>query len=160
MTERLKQIWGGFTGVTTRHLTGEGVDNIAVPHRHEWQAEELQFLPENYPSPSYVAFEKLKARLAVKEKKAMKAARRHGETAELAPPPAEAAFNGELKPVKDLIRGLMSTEARVARSEYDYADFLADQPQKKRGLFSAKTAKAPKPVKSAGGARKKFLGLF
>lgn len=152
MTERLKQIWSGFETTTTRRLTGRGVDNIIVPHRHDWQAEDLANLPENYPSPSYVAFQKLKAHLAEKEKKASKRARRHGETAEMAPPPAEPAFNGELKPVKDLIRGLMSTEARIARSDYDYADFIAAQPQKKR-LFGGKS-RAP------GRGRKKFLGIF
>jgi hypothetical protein len=153
MTERLKEIWSGFEGVTSRHLSGRGVDNIVVPHRQDWQADDAQFLPENYPAPSYAAFEKLKSRLAEKGKKAEKRARRRGETAEmadLAPPPADPAFNGELKPVRDLIRGLMATEARVARSEWDYTDYLSSQPQKKR-LFGS--ARGP-------GARKKFLGIF
>lgn len=154
MTERLKEIWSGFEGATSRHLTGRGVDNIIVPHRQDWQAEDAQFLPENYPAPSYAAFEMLKARLAEKGRKAEKRARRRGETAamaDMAPPPPDPAFNGELKPVRDLIRGLMSTEARVARSDCDYAEFLSAQPQKKR-LFGG-----PKP---AGGGRKKFLGIF
>lgn len=153
MTERLKQIWSGFESVTARRLTGRGIDNIAVPHRQDWQADDAQFLPQNYPAPSYAAMESLRARLAEKGRKAERRARR-GETAamaEMAPPPADPAFNGELKPVKDLIRGLMSTEARVARSDYDYADYLAEQPQKKR-LFGG-----PRP---APGGRKKFLGLF
>lgn len=154
MTERLKEIWSGFEGVTSRHLTGRGVDNIIVPHRQDWQAEDQQFLPENYPAPSYAAFEKLRTRLAEKGKKAEARARRRGETAEMAemaPPPPDPAFNGELKPVRDLIRGLMATEARVARSDYDYADFLSARPQKKRLFGGAKTAR---------GGRRKFLGLF
>lgn len=153
MTERLKEIWSGFAGATTRKLSGGGVDTIVVPHRQDWQAEDEQFLPENYPAPSYTAFEKLKARLAEKGKKAEKRARRRGETAamaDLAPPPENPAFNGELKPVRDLIRGLMATEARIARSEFDYTDYLSAQPQKKR-LFGGR---------GPGGARKKFLGIF
>ena len=31
MTDRLKQIWSGFEGVTERRLTGRGIDNIVPP---------------------------------------------------------------------------------------------------------------------------------
>lgn len=157
MTERLKQIWSGFEAETARRLTGSGVDNIIVPHRQDWREEDEQFLPENYPAPSYTAFEKLKARLSEKGRKKGKRARRRGETAEMtemAPPPGEPAFDGELKPVRDLIRALMATEARVARSEFDYADYLSARPQKNRGLFGF--ARRDKQA----GKRRKFLGLF
>lgn len=154
MTERLKQIWSGFEAETTRRLTGRGVDNIAVPHRQDWQADDLAHLPDGFDAPAEAAFAALKASLAEKETKSAKRRPRRGETAELAAPTAQTALSGDLKPVRDLIRGLRATEDRVARSDYDYADYLAAMPARKKGLFGRTKAAAPKTP------RKKFLGLF
>ena len=155
MAERLKQIWSGFEGVTTRRLTGRGVENIAVPHRQDWQAEEIEFLPENFEAPSAVAFSALKKKLAKKEKKFAKRNRRRGETAEMTQTMSEPAYNGEMQSARNLVRGLMSTEARIARSDIDYEWYLASQPQRKT-LFGK--PKAPKA--HTAGKRKKFLGIF
>ena len=157
MTDRLKQIWSGFEGQTTRRLTGRGVDNIAVPHRQDWQADDLEHLPQNFDAPSHAAFEALKASLAAKEKKSAKRRPRRGETAELAAPPARSSLDGDLKPVRDLIRGLRSTEDRIARSDFDYSEHLAANPQRKRGLFGGKRVFG---AVNDSGRKKRFFGLF
>lgn len=155
MEDRLKQIWSGFEAATSRRLTGRGVDNIIVPSRQRWDAENEEFLSEDFVMPSAVAFETLKARLKAKEKKLAKGKRRRGETGDTPPPMGMPASNGEMQAAKDLVRGLMSTEARVARSDYDYVEFLDEMPAKRR-LFGRSKPRKPK----AAGRRKKFLGIF
>ena len=51
MSSRLKNIWAGFEETTSRHLTGGGVDNIAVPHRVDYTAEDESLLPEGFDAP-------------------------------------------------------------------------------------------------------------
>lgn len=130
MVERLKQIWSGFSGVTSRRLTGRGVDNIAVPHRDHNGADAM---PESapIPAPAATAFEALKTRLAAPKKTAK--GRREEDTT----PPA--SFAPESAAARDLIRGLKSTEARLARSDRLYGE-VASLPQK-RGLFSKPSLK-------------------
>ena len=122
MSERLKQIWSGFSGATTRNLTGRGVDNILVPHRTDYSPADAAFLPENFSTPATAAFSALRENLAKKEKKF--AAKKHKD----APLPSEAedfvaatAFSAS---GDDLIRGLRATAMRVERPELDYAAFL------------------------------------
>ena len=148
MTDRLKQIWGGFESVTTRHLTGRGVDNIITPRRRDYKAEDASFLPEGFHAPAQAAFEALRAELAVKEHKA-NAKGTKGETRSLFEAELNradgAAFADAPAEAKDMLRGLKSTEDRVLRSEMNYA---AD--------MSAKAGDALKSLNK----RKKFLGIF
>lgn len=69
MTDRLKQIWSGFEQQTSRHLTGNGIDNIHVPNRREWRAEDTKFLGENFEAPADRAFAALQYKLAEAEHK-------------------------------------------------------------------------------------------
>jgi hypothetical protein len=145
MSERLKQIWGGFAEVTTRRLTGRGVENIVVQHREDRRDAERKFLPDGFDSPAEAAFRALRAQLSAQEKRAAKRRLRRGETQELSapPPPLSAAASDEGAPAaaRDLIRGLKATEARTARSEASY------------------TARM-KPADGAGLRRRKIFGLF
>lgn len=123
MAERLKQIWAGFEEVTSRRLTGRGVDNIIVPHRADYAEEDDAFLPEDFVSPAQTAIAALRADLAAKEKKfgfgRKSAARNYAD--DVAPTPmAEREFNGD-----ELIQGLRSTAMRVERGELDYERYLS-----------------------------------
>jgi hypothetical protein len=158
MSDRLRQIWSGFESVTTRKLTGRGVAGIVVPTRQDLLVEDEMFLREDYRAPAEAAFAALRQQLASAEKRA----KRNGETFDPkeAPPLSESAFNGDTEAARDLIRGLKATEARVRRSDVDYADTLGANGRRKR-LFgkSSQKAKAPKAPKLAI-KRKKFLGIF
>lgn len=134
MAERLKQIWGGFEKETTRNLTGRGVDNIQVPPRRDWRAEE-EAQPAGVETPAAAAFEALKARLSAQSKK--------GKRAE--DEASEASYAPESDAARDLIRGLKATEARTMRSErlYDGSGV-----REKRSLFGgAKSGKEKKGFK-------------
>ncbi len=116
MSERLKQIWTGFSGSTTRNLTGRGIDNILVPHRTDYSPVDAAHLPENFSTPASAAFS------ALRDKKFS------GKKPKDAPLPSEAedfvaatAFSAS---GDDLIRGLRATAMRVERPELDYAAFL------------------------------------
>lgn len=163
MADRLKQIWGGFESATTRPLAGRGVGNIHVPSRRDFQVDDEAFLSESFRAPAEAAFATLRAQLSTAEKKAAKRLR-DGETFDPteAPQLSEASFNGDSEAARDLIRGLKSTEARVRRSDFDYAASLAAGAGKKRLFGAAKPSardakpKAPKlEIK-----RRKFLGIF
>ncbi|MEZ5896193.1 MAG: hypothetical protein R3C51_07300 [Parvularculaceae bacterium] len=148
MSDRLKQIWSGFEGATTRRLTGRGIDNIEVPHR-ELNGRENDFLPENFTAPADAAFAALKHRLSAAEQRALKRQakkRRRGETQGYDAPPAPLSSGspqeGAPEAVRDLIRGLKATQMRVYRDDVDYAAWLAENP------------------KAAPRARKKIFGIF
>lgn len=142
MVERLKQIWGGFEGATTRRLTGRGVDNILVPARRDYGAADETFLPDGFTPPAEAAFARLKAQLSAAERKdAKKSGRRNG--AAFAPPaPLSPGSETEGAPeaARDLIRGLNATEARVSRRSVEYGD-------------------SPEAA-AAGRGRKKVFGIF
>ncbi|MEZ5893497.1 MAG: hypothetical protein R3C58_10220 [Parvularculaceae bacterium] len=87
MSDRLKQIWSGFSQTTTRHLTGRGVENILVPHRSDYTAADESFLPADFNAPAQAAFAALKENLGKKEK--MFAGRRKGKAAAALPSEAE-----------------------------------------------------------------------
>ncbi len=145
MTDRLKQIWAGFEEKTTRRLSGRGVENIAVPHRRDWRAEDEQFLPENFEAPAKKAFEALKSRLAETEAgQSQKRGKRKSYNAG-AQSAALAEFDAAPASMESLVRGLKSTEARVERPTIDYVSFMSTNAG--RELSSLKK-------------RKKFLGLF
>ncbi|HNR76117.1 MAG TPA: hypothetical protein PKM48_03245 [Parvularculaceae bacterium] len=150
MTERLKQIWGGFERVTTRNLTGRGVDNIEIPERFDYLAVEEDLLPKNFSAPADAAFAALKHRLSAAEQRQMKREERRAKAAgkSFAAPPAplsaESAEASVPDSVKDLIRGLRSTAMRTERREVDYASFAEANPKR-----------TPKLT-----AKKKFFGLF
>ena len=71
MSDRLKQIWSGFETQTSRHLTGQGIDNIHVPSRREWRADDTKFLSGDFEAPADRAFTALEYKLAA-------AASKHG----------------------------------------------------------------------------------
>ncbi len=129
MVERLKEIWSGFSGVTTRRLTGRGVDNIVMPHREHHDADAA---PASAPEPAAMAFEALKSRLAAPKK----SAKGRGDEDTSPPPPALAP---ESAAARDLIRGLKSTEARLARSDRLYGD-VTPLPER-RSLFGKPSLK-------------------
>ena len=135
MAERLKQIWGGFERVTQRSLTGRGVDNIEIPNRRALQAHDEEFLPKQFSAPADAAFAALKHRLSAGEQRALKKEERRaraagrGFSAPPAPLSADAAEASAPEAVRDLIRGLKSTEMRTERREVDYAAFAAANPK-------------------------------
>ena len=128
MSDRLKQIWSGFSGTTTRHLTGRGVDNILVPHRSDYAATDENFLPENFSAPAEAAFSALRESLAEKEKLfGSKKKKRYTPKPGAIPSEAEdfvaaTAFSAS---GDDLIRGLRATAMRVERPDIDYGAYFA-----------------------------------
>ena len=117
MDERLKQIWSGFEEVTTRRLTGRGVDNIAVPHRTDYAAEDASFLTEEFTAPAEAAFSALREELGRKEKKF---GRKKKSAREDATEAMSQSYNGD-----ELLRGLRATALRTERPERDYQAFLS-----------------------------------
>ncbi len=132
--ERLKQIWGGFERVTQRNLSGRGVENIEVPNRRNFAAHDEEFLPKNFAAPADAAFSALRHRLSASEQRQLKKEERRARaagrsfSAPPAPLSADAAEEGAPKSVRDLIRGLRSTEMRIERREVDYTAFAAANP--------------------------------
>ncbi len=145
MSERLKQIWSGFSSETTRNLTGRGVDNILVPHRTDYAATDESFLPENYNSPAEAAFSALRENLSKKEK--MFGAKKSKKTSAKLPSEAEdfTAATSFSSASDDLVRGLRATAMRVERPDIDYgaffdsaegkAQFKKHKKKKRFGLF-------------------------
>ncbi len=148
MTERLKQIWSGFEKTTTRRLSGRGVENIQVPGRVDWRAEERASLGADAAMPAQAAFAALKHRLTAAEQRAARKEERRAKSEHRklasAPDPLEAA-NTAPEAVRDLMMGLKATEARISRREIDYTAYLATNPK------GAPKLTAPK---------KKFFGLI
>mgnify|MGYP003701014089 CR=1 FL=1 len=130
MTERLKEIWSGFSAQTERKLTGKGVDNIIVPHRADSDALDRQFLPDGYESPAERAFAALRADLKVKGKKVGRKREKKSAAAEPARSPS-AAPDEKAWGKDDLNVGLLSTAMRVERTELDYRQFLSSDEGKK-----------------------------
>ena len=148
MNDRLKQIWSGFEKSTTRRLTGRGVDNILVPSRADWRAEERASLAPEAILPAEAAFSALKHRLSASEQRAARKeerrAKAEGRSLSAAPDPVEAA-NAAYDSVRDLMMGLKATQARVERRDIDYTAYLATNPK------GAPKLAAPK---------KKLFGVF
>lgn len=141
MTDRLKQIWSGFEGATTRRLTGRGVDNIVMPSRRAGESA-----PIDVEAPSEAAFAALKDRLSAAGRKAERAASRRGERSAYDGAVQGARGDEAAAAVSDLLKGLAATEARTARrATADYVSHVSSDPKAAAKLF------AP---------RKKFLGLF
>ena len=144
MGNRLKEIWAGFEGVTSRHLTGGGVENIPVPHRVDFNADEEPALPEGVTSaPAEAAFAVLREKLSEQEKRfSIRPKKRRAALPEEAPEAmANQSFGGE-----ELIKGMKATAFRTERSDYDYSAFMATdagratfkklkQKKKRFGLF-------------------------
>lgn len=143
MSERLKQIWSGFSDTTERSLTGRGVDNIAVPPRADYSAHDEDLLPEGYSTPAAAAFSALRESLSKKEKRFG----RKKEASAALPSEAEdfVAATAFSAAGDDLIRGLRATAMRIERPEIDYSAFL----ESKEGKAHLKKFK-----------RKKRFGLF
>ena len=149
MSDRLKQIWSGFSESTTRQLTGSGVDNILVPHRADYSPVDKELLPEEFSTPAAAAFSSLRENLSKKEKLfGGKSKRKKNATPDVALPNeaedfvAATSFSASSD---DLIRGLRATALRVDRPELDYEAFLGS----KEGKAHFKKHK-----------RKKRFGLF
>lgn len=146
MSDRLKQIWSGFSETTTRQLTGRGVEDIPVPHRTDYSPVDADALPEDFSTPAAAAFSALRDNLAKKEKLFSPKKKNTAGDAAL---PSEAedfvAATAFSAAGDDLIRGLRATALRVERPELDYNVFLSS----KEGKEHFKKHK-----------RKKFFGLF
>lgn len=119
MAERLKQIWAGFEDMTSRHLTGRGVENIVVPHRVDYAQQDEAFLPADFHGPAETAFEALRETLAAQEKRFGR--QRASETPS---PPEETLLSAPAMNGDDLVKGLRATALRTERAEYDYSAFL------------------------------------
>ena len=122
MGNRIKDIWAGFEQTTSRHLTGAGVDNIIVPHRVDYAAEDEALLPETFDTPASAAFTALREKLAGQHKKFGRNAHRSDRSASETMPPdmANQTFNGD-----DLIKGMQATAMRTERPERDYQSYMA-----------------------------------
>ena len=149
MSGRLKQIWGGFEGMTTRHLTGGGVDRIETRSRRDYDAAASPSVSEAaIASPAEAAFAALRHRLSAAEQRQArredKSARKNGVDRSLSAPPAplSAQMPADAAPeaVQDLVRGLRATSFRTDRN---YADYPA--------LAQSKSARF---------GRKKVFGIF
>jgi len=140
MTERLKQIWGGFQETTTRSLTGRGIENIVVPHRADYNAIDEAHLPEDFEAPAQAAFEALHHKLAAQEKRFGRKKSKTNQAAAAAPL-AMADYDGGA----GLLKGLRSTAMRTERGELDYVGYLTTD-----------EGKAFSRLKK----RRKFLGIF
>ena len=130
MTDRLKQIWSGFSGTTERRLTGKGVDGIVVPHRADYDGSDAQFLPQDYEGPAERAFAALRADLVAKEKKASRRKNTTSPSYDAGPSQPERS-DEKAWGQDDLNRGLWSTAMRVERSELDYSRFMSSSEGKK-----------------------------
>ncbi|MEO0397908.1 MAG: hypothetical protein AAF224_00625 [Pseudomonadota bacterium] len=151
MSERLKEIWSVFEGKTERRLTGGGVENIALPPRHEADGGAEHFLPSDFTPPSEAAFSALKAEIiAAGDKNTRRGKRDNNESVGAAYRNAQrgvdtASLAGAPVETIEMMRGLNATAARVDRAPLDYGQFLSTS-------ASAKLSGLKK--------RKKFLGLF
>ena len=150
MSDRLKQIWGGFASETTRRLTSRDINDLVAPPREDWKANDAAFLPEGYNAPAQAAFDALKTQLASKAHKAEKRRRKKGKTVfhnEAPPPPlsGDASFSDAPREAKEMIRGLKATEDRIIRSSQSYAAWIESD-----------EGRAYAPPKK----RKKFFGIF
>lgn len=161
MSDRLKQIWSGFEHQTSRHLTGQGIDNIHVPSRREWRADDSKFLPGDFEAPADRAFAALEYKLATESKKhgrrrSTSSKKRHGahhdadQRFEQAYGPGEPT-NREMAagdPHQALLASLRETDFRVLRREINYSAQASD------------VKKGRKKSRHKGPGRKKFLGIF
>ena len=149
MAERLKQIWSGFEGVTTRRLTGGGVENIVPPsHRaYDPSAETLKGAGTDQ-SPADIAAAELRARLTAHADKndARKGRRAHKLDRDQNDFAADESNRRSIQdPVSDVLKGMAATEMRILRPQMDYGKFLAANAGRKLASVSK---------------RKKFLGIF
>ncbi|GJL95531.1 MAG: hypothetical protein DHS20C05_19360 [Hyphococcus sp.] len=125
MADRLKDIWSGFEQTTSRNLSGKGVDNIIVPSRADYGADDSAFLPENYSGPAEAAFSALRADLEAKGK-FFNRKKKSAQSTDAAQPHEDASsfherdFSGD-----ELVRGLRSTAMRTSRCELDYESYLS-----------------------------------
>ena len=118
MDKRLKKIWSGFEETTDRRLTGGGVDNIIVPHRMDYIADDKALLTAEYSAPAQAAFAALRDRLAAQEKNyTFKFGKRSQNT--------DRHFSdAEPFPTEELVTGMRATALRTQRPDTDYSAFM------------------------------------
>ena len=145
MSDRLKQIWSGFSETTTRSLTGRGVDNVLVPDRTDYSPVDEALLPEDFSTPAAAAFSSLRDNLAKKEKLFSGKKKKKADATLPNEPEDFVAATAFSASGDDLIRGLRATAMRVERPELDYEVFL----ESREGKAHFKKHK-----------RKKRFGLF
>jgi len=122
MDERLKQIWSGFQSTTTRNLTGGGVDNIAVPHRRDFVARDLELLPEDFEAPAQAAFSALREDL---DRKSKKFGRGKKDRTQADLQGSQASYEQMESNGGELVKGLKATAMRTERADRDYQAFLS-----------------------------------
>ncbi|MEM9705140.1 MAG: hypothetical protein AAF850_03585 [Pseudomonadota bacterium] len=135
MGDRLKQIWAGFEGVTSRRLTTGGVERIELPHRDESVNDDTEHLPTSFTAPSDAAFVTLRAELEARaagaaSKSGKRKSAKQKEQARHAA--TEPAFSGSeaaasFNPTSDLMRGLKSTELRTRLPEASYSSHVSSE---------------------------------
>ena len=123
MGDRLKQIWAEFEETTTRRLTGRGVENIAVPRRVDYSADDADFLPDEFAAPAQAAFSALRTKLEEQEKKF--SPRNITGLGRRKAPQQEMDDDLSFMMTDDLIKGMKATALRTERPEADYETFLA-----------------------------------
>ncbi|MEL6111878.1 MAG: hypothetical protein AAFR20_03650 [Pseudomonadota bacterium] len=165
MSNRLKQIWSGFEHQTTRTLTGHGVDDIHVPSRREWRANDTRFLADDFEAPADRAFSALEYKLEMQTAQLRKKGKRNTGTDQFgygqrsryaaesdAAPHGKDAQLGAGDPRQALLASLQATDFRVLRREITYNPGFSGTGRGK-GKKRLRTPQKP-------GQRKKFLGLF
>ncbi len=150
MTDRLKQIWSGFEGVTERHLTGRGIDNIVPPQlsridepSRAMYADSVQ--SQEAPAPAATAFEALRTRLAAQEAAARTKKRSSLVEERIAYEMSQIEADEASSSMNSMLQGIKSTEERTMRISQSYATHVSEAAG--RELDSRKK-------------RKKFLGIF
>ncbi len=131
MDERLKQIWSGFQSTTSRNLTGGGVDNIAVPHRRDFAAQDQEPLPADFEGPAQAAFSALREDLARKEKKFSWGKKVHAQAEFREAAPDKGPSTPDPFDSSELLKGLKATAMRTERVERDYMAFMSSDEGKK-----------------------------
>jgi len=150
MADRLKAIWSGFEGRTSRRLSGRGVDGLAIPAR---DAGDRAFGPlggadaaATVEAPARAALAALRLELAAKAEdraRSRKRARSDGDAAPVRDEHDLEAAAPEGDPTAELRAGLHATDLRVRRRDLDYAAWNAADARRQ-----------------LAGKRKKFFGLF
>lgn len=143
MTDRLKQIWGDFSGRTRVHLTNVDIDGVSRPHREERTLRQdqpqmtLEAGRQDASQAVEAAFTALHADIL---NKAKRSARRRGQNFSAE---AEAPITAPAGLDDRILHDLKATEALTRRSMSDYVGHA----RKQQELWKKQK-------------RKKFLGIF
>lgn len=153
--DRLQQIWAGFEQVTTRNLTGRGVDNIPRPvveetERHRSLLEDAHRatsvpMPDGVTEPAEAAFAALQRQMMPLDGKGKAKGRKSRAKQSLGEQPVVPETSvPKLDQDEQLFKDLKTTEMLTTRRDGDYDTWLAAREEERRSQKK----------------RKKFLGIF